>query len=350
MVIRKPALWLFALAALALLGPRSAIGSAMPVSEAPDSTEVMRVGVIGLDTSHSTAFAKAFNETSGPFAAFEVVAAYPHGSRTIESSYSRIPEYTKEMEKMGVEITDSIAELLEQVDVVLLETNDGRRHLEQALKVFKAGKPVFIDKPVAASLAEAVALFEAAERYEVPMFSSSSLRFMENAQSVRDGAVGDVVGAHAYSPATREETHPDLYWYGIHGVEVLFTAMGTGCETVRRVHTDSTDVVVGTWSGGRIGTFRGLRAGERGYGGRAFGTEEIAPLGPYDGYRPLVEQIATFFRTGEAPVPAAETLEIYAFMTAADESKRRDGAPVSLDEVLAEAREEAEQLLADRGE
>lgn len=341
----RPFLLCLLFAVLALGGPVPADGSARPAE--PRSEATIQVGIIGLDTSHSPAFTEVFNESDGPFSDFEVVAAYPYGSRTIESSYSRIPQYKKEVRAMGVEIVDSIDELLARVDVVLLETNDGRRHLEQALEVFEAGKPVFVDKPVAASLAEAVAIYEAAERHGVPVFSSSSLRYMKNAQAVRGGEIGDVLGAHAYSPAVLEETHPDLYWYGIHGVETLFTAMGPGCETVRRVYTDSTEVVVGTWTGGRIGTFRGLRGGETGYGGRAFGAEGIRRLGPYEGYRPLVRQIATFFRTGEAPVRRRETLEIYAFMSAAHESERRDGAPVRIEEVLSEARAEAERLLED---
>jgi len=330
--------------ALLVFALASPVGDGRTRAATAEPTPI-RIGIIGLDTSHSPAFTELFNTDEAPFADFEVVAAYPHGSRTIKSSYSRIPKYTKEVRTMGVEIVESIDALLERVDVVLLETNDGRRHLEQALKVFRAGTPVFVDKPLAASLPAAVALFEAAERHGVPVFSSSSLRYMHNAQSVRRGEIGRVVGATAYSPATLEKTHPDLYWYGIHGVETLFTAMGTGCETVRRVHTDGTEVVVGTWADGRVGTFRGLRDGERGYGGTAFGTEGIGPLGPYEGYRPLVEEIAAFFRTGEAPVSREETLEIYAFMTAADESKRRDGAPVRLDSVLAEARTEAARLL-----
>lgn len=340
---RRPRLFVLLFAILAIAGTASANDSERRLGE-----DGVRVGIIGLDTSHSPAFAKIFNESDpdGPFEQYQVVAAYPHGSRTIESSYSRIPEYTEAVQSMGVEIVDSIDELLERVDVVLLETNDGRRHLEQALKVFRAGTPVFIDKPLAASLAEAVAIYEAAERYDVPVFTSSSLRYMETAQSIRDGEIGDVVGADAYSPAVLEETHPDLYWYGIHGVETLFTVMNTGCKTVRRVSTEGTDVIVGTWEGGRIGTVRGLRDGDRGYGGTAFGTDAIARMGPYEGYRPLVVQIERFLRTGDAPVSRRETLEIYAFMTAADESKRLDGAPVSIEDVLEDAREEAERILA----
>jgi hypothetical protein len=226
------------------------------------------------------------------------------------------------------------------VDVVLLETNDGRRHLEQAMPVFKAGKPVFIDKPVAASLSDAIALFEAARQYNVPMFSSSSLRFMESAQAIRAGkTVGAVLGADAYSPAHLEATHPDLFWYGIHGVEILFTVMKTGCQEVRRTQTADAELVVGTWDDGRIGTFRGMRTGKLGYGGTAFGQEGIAPIGPYDGYRPLVVEIVKFFKTGTPPIPAEETLEIYAFMQAAQESKKRGGEAVSLKSVMEEARE-----------
>jgi hypothetical protein len=129
-----------------------------------------------------------------------------------------------------------------------------------------------------------------------------------------------------------------LFWYGIHGVETLFTVMGTGCQTVRRVQTPGADLVIGQWSGDRIGTFRGLRDGSTGYGAMVFGADGIKDVGPYGGYEPLVVEIVRFFHTGEPPVSAEETLEIYAFMEAADESKRRDGAPVSVAEVLEKAR------------
>ena len=318
----------------------------MPVATAaqtPDTASAnVRIGMIGLDTSHSPAFAELFN-TDEALGDFRVVAAYPYGSRTIASSYERIPRYTEAVRAMGVEIVDSIEALLERVDVVLLETNDGRLHLEQALPVIEAGKPLFIDKPMAASLADVLAIFEAAEHYGVPVFSASSLRFEEAMQDVRGGSIGRVVGADAYSPARLEPTHPDLFWYGIHGVETLFTVMGAGCERVRRVHDDSTDVVVGTWADGRIGTFRGLRSGEYGYGGTAFGTDSIAVLDYSSGYAPLVEAIADFFRTGEVPVPSEETVEIFAFMAAAEESKRQGGAAVALADVLAQAREKAAQ-------
>jgi predicted dehydrogenase len=312
----------------------------------------LRVGIIGLDTSHAIAFTQELNkkETPEDVAGCPVVAAYPKGSPDIESSISRVPKYTQDVQALGVEIVDSIDALLEKVDVVLLETNDGRPHLEQVLPVLKAGKPVFIDKPIAGSLTDAVAIFEAGKKYKVPLFSSSSLRYAPGAQAIRGGSIGEVKGCDAYSPCSLEATHPDLFWYGIHGCETLFTVMGTGCESVARVSTPGIDVAVGVWQGGRVGTFRGVRpeagGGKIEYGGTAFGTNGVQQIGTYGGYRPLVVEIVKFFRTKQVPVTEAETLEIYAFMEAADESKRQGGAPVKLETVMAKAREAAKQKLA----
>lgn len=306
----------------------------------------MRIGIIGLDTSHSPAFTEIINGTGDRpgIDGFEVVAAYPRGSRSIPSSTRRIPEYTRQIEEMGVRIVGSIAELVDRVDAVLLETNDGRRHLEQALPVIRAGKPIFVDKPLEASLTQAFMLVEAARRHEVPIFSASALRYLDAARRLR-ASEERVLGADTFSPAVLEPHHPDLFWYGIHGVEILYTVMGPGCRTVRRVHTDSTDLVVGTWPDGRVGTFRGLRAGSHDYGGTAFTEEAVRSLGSFEGYDPLVRDITRFFETGVPPVDPAETLEIYGFMEAADESERLGGRPVSLEAIMTRARDRAERRI-----
>jgi predicted dehydrogenase len=295
-----------------------------------------RVGIIGLDTSHVIAFTKALNteDSSGSYLGYKVVAAYPQGSLDIKSSVERVPSYTEEVKKLGVEIVSSIDELLKKVDVVLLETNDGRRHLEQALPVLKAGKRMFIDKPIAASLADAKAIFKASEKYKTPIFSSSSLRYLEGLDEARNGKYGKVFGAQTHSPSPIEPTHPDFFWYGIHGIEMLFTVMGTGCKSVSRVHTEDADLVVGVWEGNRIGTFRGIRGGKRDYGVTVFGENSIAELKNYKGYNPLLQKIVQFFDTGEAPVSMQETLEICAFIEAADESKKNNGASISIEAVF----------------
>lgn len=317
-----------------------------PLAAQIEAEEGRRVGIIGLDTSHSGAFTDILNKaTSDEYGRYRVVAAYPYGSREIESSARRIPEYTEAIRAKGVEVVDSIEALLSQVDVVLLETNDGRLHLEQVRPVLAAGKRVFVDKPLGGTLAQAVAILAESERTGVPVFTASGLRYGKDAGEIREGKYGRIWNAFTFSPASLEPTHPDLFWYAIHAVELLYAVMGEGCESVVRVQTETAEVVVGTWEGGRTGTVQGLRGAKGGYGGIAFGTDASESFGGFDGYQPLVRAITRFWDTGVPPVAPSEMLEIYTFMEAADESLRRGGVPVRLDEVLAKARQEAKSLL-----
>ncbi|WP_353136430.1 Gfo/Idh/MocA family oxidoreductase [Pseudopedobacter sp.] len=299
-----------------------------------NQTKGKRVGIIGLDTSHSVAFTKELNSGKSEYLGYRVVAAYPQGSKDIKTSVDRIPGFTEEVKKHGVEIVNSIEDLLKKVDVVLLETNDGRVHLEQALPVFKAKKRVFIDKPIAASYADAKKIFEASKKYNTPVFSSSSLRYIEGMKEIKEGSIGKVIGADTYSPASLESTHPDFFWYGIHGIEMLFAVMGTGCKSVTRISTAGSDVAVGEWGDGRIGTFRGIRDGKKDFGGTVVGEKSVTKFGKFLGYNPLLSEIIKFFETGVAPFDPQETLEICAFMEAADESKKNGGKPVLISSIV----------------
>ena len=306
-----------------------------------------RIGMIGLDTGHCVAFTKSLNDplAGDTYGGYRVVAAVPEGTDNIEAWKNRIPEFTAEVKSHGVEIVNSIPELLKKVDVVIITCIDGNKHLEQALPVLKAGKRLFIDKPFAASLSDAYAIVEAAKHYNVPMFSSSSLRYINGVNEIVPEEVGNVIGAETYSPAHLEEHHPDLFWYGVHGVEILFTIMGTGCKYVTRSHTEGTDVVTGIWEDKRIGTYRGIRKGKGGYGGTIYGEKEIAVLGKYQGYNPLLEKVVEFFNTGIVPVTTDETLEIFAFMQAADESKKHGGIPVDMAHLMQHARSKGIETL-----
>ena len=299
-----------------------------------------RVGIIGLDTSHVEVFTKAFNaeNASSDLGGYKVVAAVPLASQDIESSIGRLELFTEAVKKLGVEIVPTIPEMLKKVDVVLLESVDGRPHLEQAIPVLKAGKTMFIDKPVAGTLTDAFAIYQAAKDLKQPVFTTSSLRYMANFDDiVNKKSIGDILGAESYGPSSIEPTHPDLFWYGIHAVEALYTVMGLGCHTVSRVHTPDTDVVVGIWDGNRIGVFRGLRSGRQDFGGTAFGKTGISTFGRSLGYDPMIKEVVKYFQTGISPIAPEETLEIFTFMEAADESKRRAGLAVSMDETRQKA-------------
>ena len=303
-----------------------------------DSSQPVRVGIIGLDTSHVIAFTRAFNDLNDPHhvPGVRVVAAFKGGSPDIEASRTRIDRFTAELQdKWKIEIVDDIPTLCGMVDAVLLESVDGRVHLEQVKPVLAAHKPVFIDKPLAANYRDASEIARLAREADVPWFSSSSLRYWEETQRLRnpEGA-GRILGYNVHGPAPTEPHHPDLMWYGIHAVEMLFTLMGPGCESVSRTSTEGEDVVTGKWKDGRLGVMRGFRNGLDNYGITLFGEESILHSGPRpETYRPLLVEIAKFFRTRVPPVQPEETLEIFAFMEAADLSKARGGAAVPLSEV-----------------
>ena len=314
----------------------------LPLNKKAEPTTLkspVKVGIIGLD-AHALDWTKILNEgQSDPeFAGVTVVAGYPGGSPDIPESMDYLHKNVEPICQMGVEIVDSIDALIGKVDAVMILSIDGRAHLPQAKPVFAAGKPVFIDKPIAASLAEAIEIYRLAREHKTPCFSSSSLRFAPGTQAVRnDPQLRQVRGCDAFSPCPLEPHHPDLFWYGIHGVETLFTIMGPGCQSVACVQTEVADVATGAWEDGRIGTFRGRREDPHAYGATVFTKNGIVQAGRFEGYEPLVAEIVKFFRTGRPPVTVKETLEILAFMEAADQSKRNGGCPVTIESIMQQA-------------
>lgn len=284
-----------------------------------------KIGIIGLDTSHSEMFTRDINEGTLKNRGYRVVAAYPHGSKDIPSALKMKPDIIAAVKKMGVEIVDSIEALLKQVDFILLESNDGRVHLEQARPVIEAGKPLFVDKPMAENLRKVEEIFALADTHQVPLFSSSSLRYDKLVQEVNAGKIGRVLGADVYTPAELEPHHLDQAWYMIHGIEMLFSVMGRGCTQVIRAFHPQGEQVMGVWKDGRTGTVRGIRKGAGNIAGTAFGETGISPLGPFAGYGALVEEILNFFDTGNPPVEPEETMEIFRFMEAAELSTKTGG-------------------------
>jgi Oxidoreductase family, NAD-binding Rossmann fold len=311
------------------------LSAAVAAAQTPE----IRVGIIGTDSSHSTTFTQILNDKRHPnhVPGARVVAAFKGGSPDVEASRTRIDRFAAELkDKWGIEFVASIQELSRKVDAVLLLSVDGRPHLNQARAVFAAKKRVFIDKPFTASYADAREIVRLSRDAGVSFFSSSSLRFVADVQALeRSDKHGGIVGASTFGPENLEPHHPDLFWYGIHAVEMLYTLMGPGCDRVTRVKTETGDTVVGVWKDGRIGTMRGLIQGRQDYGAVVFGVKAVlaTPVPMTSGYRGLLAEIVKFFQTGVPPVEPEETLEILAFMEAADVSKERGGAPVALEEV-----------------
>jgi predicted dehydrogenase len=296
------------------------------------ATRDLRAGIIGTDTSHVPAFTELLR--THPEWQIRVVAAYKGGSPDVPASADRVEKFAATLqEKYAVEIVPGIPELLAKVDVVLLESVDGRPHLAQAEPVLKAGKRLFIDKPMAASLDDVRRIVALSQQTGTPFFSSSSSRFHPGLAELRNAPqVGQISRVQGCSPLSRMKDHPDLFFYGIHGVEAMYTVMGPGCESVSRKMEDGADVTTGRWKDGRIGVYRSLRKEDKLPEVTVWGTKGTAehPGGSYEG---LVRAIAEFFQTGRPPVDSAETIEIFEFMTAAQLSNDGGGKEVPLAEL-----------------
>jgi len=308
--------------------------SAAFAAESPQwATKDLRAGIIGTDTSHVPAFTGVFQ--SHPEWRIKVVAAFKAGSPDLPTSANRVEGFAKTIhDKYGVELVGSIEELLQKVDVVLLESVDGRPHLAQATPVLKAGKRLFIDKPLAASLDDARRIVQLSQQTGTPFFSSSSSRFHPDVPRLRNNpGVGKVTKVQGSSPFSKLDFHPDLFFYGIHGVEALYAVLGPGCVSVSRKIEENSDVTTGKWRDGRVGIYYGPLKGEKPPTIRIWGSQGTTESAGSGGYEGLVRAIAEFFHTGRPPVDAAETIEVFQFMTAAQRSKDRGGAEVSLEEL-----------------
>lgn len=324
------------------------------------AAEPLRVGVVGLDNYQAVAFTQIFHDpkAAGDLAGLKVTAAWPGGSPDIEESVESLPKWIPAMKEFGVEIVDSIDKVLEKSDAILIMSLDGRAHLPQVKAVAKTGKPIYIARPLAASLEGAVEIFEVAKANKAPLFSCSQHRYSPGFSGMKNHPeVGQVTGCSVYGGCPTEPHHADFFWHAVHGVETLYTIMGLGCESVTRASTPDAELVTGVWKDGKIGTFRGIRKGAIKYRAMVFGDKGISPSGDYGydvpvnwvaphgeymGYKGVAIEIARFFKSGKPPVSPEETIEVFTFMEAAHQSKAKGGVPVKLADVLAEAKAKVE--------
>lgn len=290
---------------------------------------MIRLGLLDFDTSHCVEFTKRLNGDAPEDQRVEgakVVIACPGESRI---SPERIPGFTETIKKLGVPLVEKPAEMIGKVDGMLIEAVDGSVHLERAKPFLEAGIPCFADKPFACSLTDAKKMVELAAAKKLPIFSSSSLRYApEVVEYLADPKHGAVVGAATWGPASVHDRNPGLFHYGIHAVEMLYALMGPGCDRVTCTHEKNADVVTGHWKDGRVATIRGIRSGSSGFGFTAFAEKAITsvPVGTKFIYRELLKQVVAMFKTGKSPLDVSVTLEIVAFIEAANKSGANHGS------------------------
>lgn len=292
---------------------------------------MIKLGILDFDTSHAVEFTKRINHTDIAEEQWvegaKVVIGCPGESKV---SPERIPGFTAAMKKYGVPLVEKPEEMIGKVDAMLIEAVDGSVHYERSRPFLEAGLPCFVDKPFACSVVDARKMIDLAAKKKLPIFSSSALRYATEAtQYAADPKHGQVLGCLTYGPASTHERNPGLFHYGIHAVEMLYALMGAGCERVSCVHDKGADVATGHWKDGRVATVRGIRAGASGFGFTAFAEKGVhaTPVGSRFFYRELLKKVIEMFKTGKPPVDPSETLEIVAFIEAANKSGANHGSP-----------------------
>src|SRR5205814_9409034 len=142
--------------------------------------------------------------------------------------------------------------------------------------VLKAGKRLYIGRPLAASLGDAVAILDLAVATKTPCWSSSQHRYSPGFIGMRNNPeVGQVLGCDVYGGCAAEPHHAEFFWHAVHGIDTLYTIMGSGCESVTCTSTPLAEVITGVWSDGRVGTFRGIKQGTIKYSATVFGDKGV---------------------------------------------------------------------------
>jgi hypothetical protein len=274
----------------------------------------LRLGLVGGDSAEAIAFTQILNDASHPdhIPGARVVAAYRGG---------RVDKTGEELRaKWKVEITPDVGSLCRRVDAVLIGSGDAAARLDQIKVVIASGKPMFLASPLAATLEDGRLIGRLAKEAGVAWFSASGIRFGEAATNMK---YSDTLGADSWGPGPIEQRYD--------AVEMLYAVMGAGCEEVTRISADGADVVAGRWRGGRVGSVRSLGP-QAGSGAVVFRSNGVVQSRPRVGpdYRSLLVEIVKFFEIGQPPVSSEETLEILAFVDAAQRSKAAGGGPTKL--------------------
>ena len=295
-------------------------------------TTPLRIGMIGLDTSHVIAFTELLNNPAHPhhIPGAKVAFGFPGGSKDFELSINRVEGFTKELrEKHGVEILDRPEAVAEAADLVFIESVDGRVHLDQFRRTARYRKPTFIDKPLAVSSADAAEIVQIAAHENVCMTTASAMRYIEPLALAlapeRTEASGPIVGVDVYGPMDEQPTQPGLFWYGIHSVEMIYAAMGPGCDSIHVSHRPESDLVTATWKDGRQATLRGQRKATGKFGAVIHRKKDVqyvdASASKRPGYASLLEAIIPGLIAGKPAVAPSESLEIIRFIESANRSR-----------------------------
>lgn len=275
----------------------------------------MKIGLIGLDTSHSEIFTRLLNDHNDPYhvRGARITHAIPTFSYDLAISRDRFPTYFEVVKnKYGVILIEDVEEFMTSVDAVIIGTVDGRNHLEWFKKVVGYRKPVFIDKPIVMSSVEMEELRKLTVEHNTPVMSSSSLRFSESVVGAKEDPT--IHSGYFYGPTPLQEQMPGYFWYGIHLLEMVVTIFGTAIEQLKLEVLPDCEQVHLTYTNGKHVIIRGESSWHNRFGAVLHAPEKVHTLNLWEEKKPyyagLVEHIVEFFETREPSVTLEETAQI----------------------------------------
>ncbi|MBA2247324.1 MAG: Gfo/Idh/MocA family oxidoreductase [Chloroflexia bacterium] len=287
---------------------------------------MIRIGLVGVNTSHADAFSRIFNGSADEAPRLE--------SGKVVSIWGGDPERVATLAaNHWIETTVSDpAEMIGAVDAVLIvdDTGGGALHDELARPFLMAGLPVFVDKPMTTAYPDAVALFDLAEAHSAPLLSCSALRFAVEIEAAKNGlaAVGTLSSIVSVGPG-------DWFYYGVHAVELLGVVAGTGASWVHRHALPNKDITVIGYEDGPAAVVETLRDAAYVFHLTAFGADGFTSVHVQDAmgfYTNTMRAFATMAETGVAPLHREQTLEVIAILEAGNRSAER-GERVELMEI-----------------
>lgn len=292
------------------------------------TTRDVKVGIIGLDSSHTPEFVRLIQGEEKKMEGLRVEKAMRFAS-PFQAEFGQDERQAK-IEKWGVRMCRSVEETVDGMDAVFVEINDPAQHLHYFEQVAGLGIPVFLDKPLAGTLNDGLKIVELAAKHRTNVWSASSLRFIPGLAAARTKAP-DPVCANIYGALGKAASGSDLIWYGVHAVEMLNAVMGSGARSVRALSDDNGVVISVQYGNGRRGVVE-CNSNLYQYGGRLQRQDAFAVFDSVGEifYVYLLQEIRQWLAGGPAPVSMSDALEILAILDAAERSILSEGDSVSI--------------------
>ncbi|MEM9372132.1 MAG: Gfo/Idh/MocA family oxidoreductase [Planctomycetota bacterium] len=307
----------------------------------------MNIGAVGIDSSHLPEFTRRFKELHDdgrtPCRVTRIFDAgnhrweHPDGP---EQSAKDVAGWRKTALDLGAEQVESMDELLDSVDGVMILAIDGHRHLELATPALSRGLPTYIDKPMTCSLDEAKQILAISRESGARAYSASSLRFPQEIQDIDLDKTGPIVAIDAFGNGELLDMMPHLWHYGCHSIEMVDaifkrSGQGGGVGRVSAVAMEDRHLLDMAYRDGRYTRIRMDRRASWAFGATVHGEKGVdqfvVDFGPV--YTRLIEGMAGFFAGGEAPAALRDLVENVAVMEAGNRSIEQDGGWVPVPEI-----------------